>query len=520
VDTTDTTDGAMTVSFQNIGGQALVFATPQSGSNPSYPPSFPENSADKTLCTSASPLAPGGICDVSMEFAPVVAGSISDAVVLTDNSLNVAGTTQSVDVTGTSIGKAQTITFAQPASPVGFSATPIALSASSSSGLTVTFSVLSGPGMVSGNLLTMTGIGTIVVAADQAGGGIYNAATEVTRSIVINQGTQTINFTPPATPVTFGVAPIALSATASSGLAVVFGVVSGPGTLNGSSLTITGAGTVVVSANQGGNADYTAAAQATQTIVVNKAAQTINFTAPPATEGYGVKPLTLKATASSGQAVVFSVVSGPAKVSGDTLTITGVGTVTVAANQAGTANYLAAAEVTHAISVVKGAQSITFTSPKTPEIYGVKPVTLVAKSSSGLAVKFAVISGPAKVSGDTLTFTGAGTVVVEASQAGNADYKAAAVVKKTIVVDKAKLTVTPNNLTMTEGATVPTLTYKMTGFEGVDTQKSATTGAPVLSTTATSKSVAGSYPITAAVGRLAAKNYTFTLAKGTLTVTP
>ncbi|MGA2888236.1 MAG: sugar-binding protein [Terracidiphilus sp.] len=85
-----------------------------------------------------------------------------------------------------------------------------------------------------------------------------------------SQQPQTITFPAPASPVTYGVPPITLSATASSGLAVSFSVVSGPATISGNTLTITGVGTVVIAANQPGNANYMAAAQVTNTIVVNQ----------------------------------------------------------------------------------------------------------------------------------------------------------------------------------------------------------------------------------------------------------
>lgn len=75
---------------------------------------------------------------------------------------------------------------------------------------------------------------------------------------------------PCASPVTYGVAPIALSASSTSGLTVVFSVSSGPASISGSTLTITGAGTVVVAADQSGNANYAAATEVTHTITVNK----------------------------------------------------------------------------------------------------------------------------------------------------------------------------------------------------------------------------------------------------------
>ena len=164
-------------------------------------------------------------------------------------------------------------------------------------------------------------------------------------------------------------------------------------------------------------------------------------------------------------------------------------------------------------------QTITFPQPTSPVTYGVKPITLSATASSGLAVSFSVVSGPGKVSGATLTITGAGTVVVAANQPGNAAYAAAPQVTRTIVVNKAALTVTANNQSMKAGAAVPTLTYATTGFVNGDTQAKATTGAPKLPTTATSKSAVGSYPITVGAGTLAAGNYSFAFVNGTLTVT-
>jgi hypothetical protein len=78
-----------------------------------------------------------------------------------------------------------------------------------------------------------------------------------------------------------------------------------------------------------------------------------------------------------------------------------------------------------------------------------------------------------------------------------------------------------NNLTMTQGGTVPTLTYTLTGFVNGDTAATAVTGAAILSTTATSASAPGNYPITFSKGTLAAKNYAFDGgANGVLKVVP
>jgi hypothetical protein len=311
------------------------------------------------------------------------------------------------------------------------------------SGNPVTFSILSGSGSVSGSMLTITGVGTVVVAANQAGNTNYSAATQVTQSIAVNQGSQTITFTQPSSPVAFGVSPIALTATGgASGNPVTFSILSGSGSVSGSMLTITGIGTVVVAANQAGNANYTSAPPVTRSVAVNQGLQTITFTQPSSPVAFGVSPMALTATGgASGNPVAFSVLSGPGSVSGSMLTITGVGTVVVAANQAGNGNFTAATQVTHSIIVNTAAQTsqtITFARLTSPVIFGVSPMALAATGGgSGNPVVFSVLSGPGSVSGSMLTITGVGTVVVAANQAGNTNYSAAAQVTQSIAVNQA-----------------------------------------------------------------------------------
>lgn len=83
-----------------------------------------------------------------------------------------------------------------------------------------------------------------------------------------------------------------------------------------------------------------------------KAAQTITF-APQATAKYGAAAITLSAKASSGLPVAIKLISGPAKLSGTKLTITGTGIIELAAMQAGDATYNVAPEIKRSITVAK-----------------------------------------------------------------------------------------------------------------------------------------------------------------------
>ena len=162
-------------------------------------------------------------------------------------------------------------------------------------------------------------------------------------------------------------------------------------------------------------------------------------------------------------------------------------------------------------------QTITFPNPGT-QTYGVAPLPLTATATSGLPVTYTVLSGPARVSGSLLTITGAGAVTVEANQAGNSQWLPAPPVNDTFTVNPALLTVTANNFTRQYGQNNPTFTYTMTGFVNGDTQGTATSGAPNLTTSATTTSPLGNYAIVITQGTLAAQNYTFTFVNGTLTI--
>lgn len=83
--------------------------------------------------------------------------------------------------------------------------------------------------------------------------------------------------------------------------------------------------------------------------------------------------------------------------------------------------------------VAKADQAIDFAALG-PKLTTDAPFALSATASSGLPVAFAVVSGPATLSGSTLTLTGAGTVTVRATQAGNADFSAAAPVERSFAV--------------------------------------------------------------------------------------
>ena len=381
-----------------------------------------------------------------------------------------------------------------------------------------TSAVVSGAPSLSTTATTSSPAGTypITITAGTLSATNYSF-TFVNGTLTVTGGVaQTITFA--ALPnVTYGVAPITLTASASSGLPVSYAV-TGPASVSGSTLTITGAGSVTVTASQAGNSNYAAATPVSRTFTVSPAVLTV--TANNLSRPFGAANPTLTyAITGFVNSDTSAVVSGAPSLSTTATTSSPAGTypITITAGTLSAANY-SFTFVNGTLTVTGGvAQTITFAA--LPNVtYGVAPITLTASASSGLPVSYAV-TGPASVSGSTLTITGAGSVTVTASQAGNSNYAAATPVSRTFTVSPAVLTVTANNLSRPFGAANPTLTYAITGFVNSDTS-AVVSGAPSLSTTATTSSPAGTYPITITAGTLSAANYSFTFVNGMLTVTP
>jgi hypothetical protein len=175
----------------------------------------------------------------------------------------------------------------------------------------------------------------------------------------------------------FGDADIAIAATASSGLPVSFSA-TGSCTVSGALVHLTGAGSCTVTAAQAGNQAWAAAAPVSQTFAIAKANQLITFGSLPR-RTVGDPDFTVHATASSGLPVSFSA-SGRCTISGRTVHLTGVGSCTVRASQAGNANFEAAEDVYQPFAIAAGkAPKVRCTVPRvTGKVLGAAKLTIRA----------------------------------------------------------------------------------------------------------------------------------------------
>jgi len=267
------------------------------------------------------------------------------------------------------VGKAEQETLSATVTPstlsYGSSAQLGATGGSGSGGITYSAGGSTGCA-VSGSTLSVTSAGgTCSVSATKAADINYHAATSAEFPVTLVKGTQAVVTV--SAPVSALFLQTGLTASASGG--------NGSGSYRfdaGSSdacsvspsgeITITaGTGDCEITATRESDGNYLAsAASAPVTVAINKASQTISFTAPQS-RTYGAADFGAGATASSGLEVTYS--SDKPEVAsitaGGLVHIVGEGTATISAHQAGDADYTAALKVQQTLSVNKALLTVT-----------------------------------------------------------------------------------------------------------------------------------------------------------------
>ncbi|MEY4554547.1 MAG: hypothetical protein RL197_974 [Actinomycetota bacterium] len=347
------------------------------------------------------------------------------------------------------------------------------LPATSSAGLTPTYTTSSSNCSITGTTLNLLSIGSCLVLASQPGNDNYAAATDVSATFRI-VGAPELDVAPEITgnPV-FGVLSVGSEASwtgagtvsvtrqwyvcTSAGDAVV-----GAGNLGANApsecTVISGATNTsfTPTANEvgkrlrlaeqasnvlDGTTNFTSAFTAASAVVA-KQSQTITFEALPA-KTYGDSEFLLTATSDRSLTISFSSSnSSVCTISGATLTISGAGTCDVTASQAGDAGTLAANVVVQTLTVSKASQTITLPN-FTSGVYGGVAKVSGATSSSGLAVTLTSADiTVCTVSGLNVNIVAPGTCSITASQAGSTNYSAATDVTKSFTISKADQTIT------------------------------------------------------------------------------
>ena len=245
--------------------------------------------------------------------------------------------------------------------------------------------------------------------------GIVNGSTLTPQSITFSL----------ASPVTYGVSPITMSATATSGLPVTYtSSNTSIATVSGSTLNIVGAGSVTITANQAGDATYAAAPSVTQSLIVDPIALTV--TGAQVTDKY------YDGTTS---AVITGTLAGV--INGDVVSLVGLGTfadpnaangIGVTANSilfgAQATNYTLVQPTGLSGNILPAIQTIAFTVA--PMVTGDPAQTLTSTSNFAPHTPTYTSSNTAvaTIAGNVLTVVGAGSTDITVTNAGDANHAA------------------------------------------------------------------------------------------------
>jgi outer membrane protein OmpA-like peptidoglycan-associated protein len=331
---------------------------------------------------------------------------------------------------------------------------------------------------ISGGALSVSTAGTCLVTATMSGNTDYLDVSSSATTVTFARASQTAVTITSANTALFG-ETITLAASGGSGTgALSFTAADGTAigcSVSGTTLSYTTAGTCLITARRASDTNYLQSADATQTLTIQKAGQTVAFTSTVPTQPEALQTYTPTASAistvtgsTSGVTHTFGA-SGSCSLSGGVVTFNAGGLCTITANAAGTDNYTAASQVTQVIDVGRTNQNITFMQPANVS-FGSADVAMVASSTSGLAVTFARGAGTTNSactvsSLGVVTINAVGTCEVVASQAGNATYAAASQVTRAFQVLVA-LPGAPTLRSASASSQAITVGFSTPGFDG------------------------------------------------------
>jgi hypothetical protein len=275
---------------------------------------------------------------------------------------------------------------------------------------------------IAGNVITIVGGGTATITATQASTSNYTTGTATT-TLTVNKATTVVsNFA--AVTKTFGDAPFAIAppTTNSNGVFSYSSSNTNVATIAGDVVTIVGAGSATITATQAMTASFTSATITTSMTVSQGVPILANFN--PITKVYGDAPFTIVAptTNSTGAFTYTSSNTAVATIVGNVVTIIGLGSSTITATQASTANSLVGT-ITTTLQVNRGPPTLTNFSI-TDKTIGTQTFTITppTSNSDGAFIYTSSNTTVAKVNGNKITVTALGSATITAVQAETALY--------------------------------------------------------------------------------------------------
>lgn len=312
------------------------------------------------------------------------------------------------------------------------------LTATASSGLTVTYSTTSDKVTLNQNQVTLKKSGRVSIVANQAGDGTYDLAPAVTQSFCIKptKPTVTVNNTAPNAPV--------LTSNAATGNQWVYNgeIITGA---VGATHTATGMGVYRVDVmvddcvNSSNDISVAVAPVAAASTAITSSGFNASWNSVTGSTSY------LLDVSADNFSTFLSGYNGR-ELTTTTHTVTGLAPVKAYRYRVRAKNGSLTSANSNVISVTTSKENQTISFPALPErTLGDAPFALSATASSTLAVAFSTTSDKITISGSQVTITKAGRASIVANQAGNTVFNAAPTLTQSFCIKPAKPTVTVSN---------------------------------------------------------------------------
>ena len=402
----------------------------------------------------------------------------------------------------------------------------VSLTATSDAGLPVSYTLDQGDGSITGTTLTVNATGNFTVTASQVGDTNYNAAQSVSQSFQVTDSRktdQTITFDQDLAGKTYGDAPFTLTATASSQLAVSYSA-TGPVSISNAEVTLLGAGTVTITADQAGDGTYNPATSVTQTFTIAKATLTTTADDQTITFGDALPTFTVSYTGFIGSDGEVDLDTAPTATTTATTT-SDAGSYDIVAD-GGLDDSYTFTYTDGTLTITQANQTITFPTIADIDIANTTQVTLMATSDAGLDITYTLDQGDGSLSGNTLTVNSTGNFVLTATQAGTNNYVAATPVSQSFTVtDSRKQDQTITFGAITEQTYGDDLTLSATASSNLPVTYTLTSGAGTITNGVLTIEGVGSYEVRASQDGDTDYNpapevtQSFTVIKAPLTVT-
>ena len=280
---------------------------------------------------------------------------------------------------------------------------------------------------VSGNTVTVVGTGNVSIIANQEGT-TNSTPAQITASLIVNKATNSISwFSVPEK--AFGNAPFELTppTTMSNGLITYTSSNGDVATISKNIVTIVGIGTAFITANQAATVNYSAGTITATLSVISGTPSLSNFLIPAKTVGSAAFSIVPPTTRSNGAFTYNSSNTDVATVEGDVVTIVGVGSSTITANQASTEIFVSGT-ITTTLQVNPITNVLTnFVVPT--KIFGAATfaITPPTSNSNGSFTYTSLNQSVATIVDDIVTIVGAGDAIITATQASTSSYTSATV---------------------------------------------------------------------------------------------